>query len=135
MVVPLTFGHQHLSARQMQPELGRLLGAVGVEDDGHLHRTGSQATQALHDGDGALPQRVGDLAMAGGDGRLHDCPSRLSRSPSPSMMSLKMSLGCRGGALPGESFRKPPGPLTQRATSGGESASSTMRAASASTSP
>jgi hypothetical protein len=78
MIVSLTFGYQHLSVRQMQAELGRSLGAVGVEYDGHIHRTGSQATQALDNRDGVGSQRVRDLAMAYGDGRLHDCPFRLS---------------------------------------------------------
>ena len=66
-----------------------------------------EVAQPLDHGEGALAQRVGDLAVAGGDRRLHGILLRLSAWPSPAMMSWRWCFGCRRGALPGETFGEP----------------------------
>jgi hypothetical protein len=59
----------------MQAELRGLLLSVGVEHHAGLHRSGRDVAQPFDHGEGALPQGVGDLAVAGGDRRLHDATS------------------------------------------------------------
>ena len=48
-----------------------------------------EAAQALHHGQGALAQRVGDLAVAGGDRRLHGNLLLAQAPPEPAMMSWR----------------------------------------------
>jgi hypothetical protein len=85
----LSFGYQNLAPRHVEPKLGRLLDAIGIEDDGHLHRAGGQVPQALHNRDRAFPQCVRYFAVANGDGRLHELLLPAQPTAEPSMMSFK----------------------------------------------
>ena len=135
MIVRLAPGDQHLAARRVQPELGRGLLALGVEHDGRLDRAVGQRAQPLHDGEGALAQRLGDLAVAGGDRRLHGTSLLAQAGARARDDVVEMSLRVGRGSLPGEAFGEAAGAGAQRATRSGAPASSSIRPASASTSP
>jgi len=55
----------------VQAELDYALEAVFVEDEGRFERPRREGREAVTDGEGTLPKRVADIAMARRDRRLH----------------------------------------------------------------
>ena len=74
----------------------------------------ARVAQPLDHGEGALAQRVGDLAVAGGDRRLHGKPPLAQAPPEPAMMSRRCRSVVARGSLPGETFGEPARRRAQR---------------------